>query len=187
MFSVNGENKIVRLIYRGFRCTEVRYVEVPLYNENSIDFLHLSLTHFVDVSKWTPRRKVHDSRLFFRRTVNVLENTMWCDVMWCDVMWHTARYSQATFQEVVILRYFRTHAALSSKKYPVVITQGRIFIGGVVVNSSKANILDALWEITLAWAWVRLAEVKIDLEDVLKERLTAADSAKAFKLYQTLF
>ena len=100
---------------------------------------------------------------------------------------HTARYPQATFQEVVILRYFRTHAALSSKKYPVVITQGRIFIGGVVVNSSKANILDALWEITLAWAWVRLAEVKIDLEDVLKERLTAADSAKAFKLYQTLF
>ena len=70
-----------------------------------------------------------------------------CDVMWCEVMHHvthTARYPQANFQEVVILRYFRTHAALSSKKYPVVITQGRIFIGGVVVNSSKANILDAL-------------------------------------------
>ena len=54
------------------------------------------------------------------------------------------------FQDVVIVRYFRPHAALSSKKYPVVITQGRIFIGGVVVNSSKADILDALWEITLA-------------------------------------
>ena len=54
------------------------------------------------------------------------------------------------FQDVVIVRYFRTHAALSSKKYPAVITLGRIFIGGVVVNSSKADILDALWEITLA-------------------------------------
>ena len=48
--------------------------------------------------------------------------------------------------------YAYAHAALSSKKYPVVITQGRIFIGGVVVNSSKANILDALWEITFASA-----------------------------------
>ena len=65
-------------------------------------------------------------------------------------MTHTARYPQATFQDMVNLQYFRTHAALSSKKYPVVITQGRIFIGGVVVNSSNANIRDALWEITLA-------------------------------------
>ena len=37
----------------------------------------------------------------------------------------------------------------------------RTNLGGVVVNSSNSNILDALWEITLAWARVRLAEVTI--------------------------
>ena len=65
-------------------------------------------------------------------------------------------------------------------------------LGVVVVNSSNSNIPDALWEITLAWAWVRLAEVTVKWSKsiwggVLKGRLTAADFAKAFKLYQTLF
>ena len=69
--------------------------------------------------------------------LKILCAVMSCGVMSCDTQ-------QEVVQEVVILRYFHTHATLSSKKYPVVITQGRIFIGGVVVNSSKANILDAL-------------------------------------------
>ena len=84
---------------------------------------------------------------------------MWCDVMWCDLMWHT--------QQDILKPLFKTWwfygisvlMRLYLAKYPLVITQGRIFIGGVVVNSSKANILHALWKITLAWAWVRLGEV----------------------------
>ena len=65
-------------------------------------------------------------------------------------------------------------------------------LGVVVVNSGNCNIPDALWEITLAWAWVRLAEVTVKWSKstwggVLNGRLTAADFAKAFKLYQTLF
>ena len=142
-------------------------------------------------TQWTPNDKPKARCLWptYRLTsvsVNTPSNSspthsvgdvMWCGVMSCDthskISWsHFSRRGEFTvfpyscgFIYQKISRYYHT----------------RTNLGGVVVNSSNSNILDAQWEITL------LLKGQNRSGGVLKGRSTAADSAKAFKLCQTLF
>ena len=78
--------------------------------------------------------------------------------------WHTFLTAWSDFNARLIPRKTNVSRDAMSRKigWQQRCHQTRTNLGGVVVNSSNSNILDALWEITLAWARVRLAEVTIN-------------------------